>query len=275
MLDEKLQQQMIDAGRRFMKYSALDSFEEFESDQQLRLPQPPLVKANMRKAELALELPRNFKELNLKQDLIELLTERRSSRVYGGEPMNLLQLSFLLWASQGVKDIRGKSYATLRTVPSGGARHGFETYLAVQNVDELKQGLYHYLPIGHQLEFLGELPDADERITKSLCGQKWGAQANVVFYWSFVPYRCEWRYGIYAHRPALMDAGHVCENLYIACMALGIGTCAIAAFENSLCNEMFELDGEEEFMVYAAPVGCIREEDKEKEQAFYSFLKDD
>jgi len=69
--------------------------------------------------EQAMPLPRNFGDLNLQQDFIKLLTERRSSRVYTQQPISLLQLSFLLWATQGIKDIRGKSYATLRTVPSG------------------------------------------------------------------------------------------------------------------------------------------------------------
>lgn len=162
----------------------------------------------------------------------------------------------------------------MRTVASGGARHGFETYLYVQNVDGLKPGLYHYLPMEHQLEFLSELESAAEIVTSSLCGQSWGVKANVVFYWSFVSYRCEWRYGIHAHHPALIDAGHVCQNLYLTCTALGVGTCAIAAFDNETCNKMFELDGEEEFMLYVAPVGCIKASDIDNEQAFYHFVKE-
>lgn len=271
-MNETDKKRLIDAGRAFMKFSSMDEHDDFESDQALKRPQPPLVKANMRAATLAINLPKNFAALDLKQDLVEIFARRKSARVYTGEAMSLLQLSFLLWATQGVKDIRGKAYATLRTVPSGGARHGFETYLFVQNVDGLKPGLYHYLPMGHQLEFLGVLENAQETVTASLCDQHWGSLANVVFYWSLVAYRCEWRYGIYAHRPALIDAGHVCQNLYIACAALGIGTCAIAAFDNAICNRMLGLDGEEEFTVYAAPVGCVKDSDNDKEQAFYHFV---
>lgn len=274
MLEQKLQKQLIDSGRAFMKFSPKDEYADFESDQELKRPQPPLVKVNMRESAQAIDLPRDFSGLNMKKDLIEILTERKSSRVYTDEPMSILQLSFLLWATQGVKDVRGKSYATLRTVPSGGARHGFETYLSVMNVDGLIHGLYHYLPMKHQLEFLGTIESAGEVVTNSLCGQSWGAKANVVFYWSFAAYRCEWRYGIYAHRPALMDAGHACQNLYLACTALGIGTCAIAALDCDACNQMFGLDGEDEFMVYASPVGCVKSSDKDKEQAFYDFVKE-
>ena len=273
MLDPEVQKKLIAEGRDFMKSDHNNAYDAFETDQDLKLPQPPLVKAPMR--DQALELPRNFEDLDLQQDIIKLLTDRKSSRVYTEQPISLLQLSFLLWATQGIKDIRGKSYATLRTVPSGGARHGFETYLLVQHVEGLQPGAYHYLPITHQLEFLHPVENLRETISTSLEEQSWASKASAIFYWSFVPYRCEWRYGIWAHRPALMDAGHVGQNLYLACTALGLGTCAIAAFDMKVCDALFALDGEEEFTVYAAPVGTISVENQKSEKAFYQFVEDE
>ena len=273
MLDPETQKKLITDGRNFMKSDSLSPYVAFESDQDLKLPQPPLVKPAM--TDQAMPLPRNFSDLTLQNDFIALLTERKSSRVYTQQPISLLPLSFLLWATQGIKDIRGKSYATLRTVPSGGARHPFETYLIVQYVDGLQPGAYHYLPMGHQLEFLHPVEDLPATISLSLEGQSWAAKASVIFYWSFVAYRCEWRYGIWAHRPALTDAGHVGQNLYLACTALGIGTCAIAAYDQTICDSLFDLDGEEEFIVYAAPVGTISAADQKSEKAFYQFVEDE
>jgi SagB-type dehydrogenase family enzyme len=273
MLNPEIQKKLIAEGRNFMKSFSTSPYDNFVSDQQLKLPQPPLVKAPM--AEQALPLPRNFEDLDLQQDFIALLTERRSSRVYTQQPISLLQLSFMLWATQGIKDIRGKSYATLRTVPSGGARHGFETYLLGQHVKGLQPGAYHYLPLGHQLEFLHAVEDLPAAISLSLEGQSWASKASVVFYWSFLPYRCEWRYGIWAHRVAVIDAGHVSQNLYLACVALGLGTCAIAAFDMAVCDALFGLDGEEEFTVYASPVGTISPADQKSEKAFYQFVEDE
>ena len=253
MLDPEIQKKLISEGRNFMKSNSLSPYDDFISDQDLKLPQPPLVKAPM--TEQAMPLPRNFEDLNLQQNFITLLTERKSSRVYTQQPISLLQLSFLLWATQGIKDIRGKSYATLRTVPSGGARHPFETYLLVQHVEGLQPGAYHYLPMGHQLEFLYPVEELPAAISLSLEGQSWAAKASVIFYWSFVAYRCEWRYGIWAHRVALIDAGHVGQNLYLACAALGLGTCAIAAFDDDKLNGVLGLEGVEQFVVYVATVG--------------------
>jgi len=273
MLNPEIQKQLIADGRNFMKSYSTNLFDDFESDQQLKLPQPPLVKAVM--TDQAFALPRNFEDLEMEQDFIRLLTERKSSRVYTQQPISLLQLSFMLWATQGIKDIRGKSYATLRTVPSGGARHAFESYLLVQNVEGLQPGAYHYLPLGHQLEFLHPVEDLPAAISISLEGQSWASKASVVFYWSFVAYRCEWRYGIRAHGPALIDAGHVGQNLYLACAALGLGTCAIASFDMAICDSLFGLDGEEEFTVYAFPVGTISQADQKSEKAFYQFVEDE
>lgn len=277
MLEENIQRELIKKGRAFIKgYRADDPYEDdFESDQDLKRPQPPLVKAAMRPETEWIALPKDFSELEHSDDLIHVIRDRKSSRIYTQEDMSLEQLSFLLWATQGVKDIRGKSYATLRTVPCGGARHEFETYLLVRNVDGLKPGKYHYLPLEHALEFLGEVEHIEDVITETLSGQSWAAKANVVFYWTIVPYRAEWRYGIYAHRVALIDVGHVGQNLYLACTGIGVGGCAIAAFQDEVCNKVFELDGEEEFVVYTMPVGTIREADKKEEQAFYQFVEDE
>jgi nitroreductase len=58
-----------------------------------------------------------------------------------------------------------------------------------------------------------------------------------------------------AHKPMLIDAGHVCQNLYLACGAIGCGTCAIAAYDQNGFDEFLNLDGENEFVIYLAPVG--------------------
>lgn len=103
MLEHELQKQLIDTGRAFMKFSSEDEYDDFESDQELKHPQPPLIKANMRDTAQTIDLLRDFSSLNIKKDLVELLTERKSSRVYTGEPMSIPQLSFLLWSTQGVR----------------------------------------------------------------------------------------------------------------------------------------------------------------------------
>lgn len=144
----------------------------------------------------------------------------------------------------------------------------------MRRVEGLKPGKYHYLPLENQLEYLGEVENIEDVIDKSLCDQHWVKKSSVVFYWSFVPYRTEWRYGIFSHRGSLVDMGHVGENLYLACSALNLGTCGIGAYDQNLCDTLFDLDGEEEYIIYTETVGTIRAEDKDAEKDFYKFVEE-
>lgn len=97
----------------------------------------------------------------------------------------------------------------------------------------------------------------------------------MVFFFTCVPYRAEWRYSIYAHRIVMVDLGHVGQALYMAAEALGLGTCGVGAFAQKPCDELFRLDGEEEYTVYAQPVGRYAQADAPKELEIYAFLKKD
>ena len=226
------------------------------SDQQKGLPQPALTKKQENKQ--VIELPQPQESDIPEQDIIKIIKERRSRRHYKKEPLTLKQISLLLWASQGVKkviDRDGKSYATLRTVPSAGARHPFETYLLVQNSEGLKKGVYHYLALEHKLEYLFTPADMKKKILATTFQQKFTGNAPVVFVWSVIPYRTEWRYDKLSYKPILLDAGHVCQNLYLMCETMNLGTCAIAAYNQELIDNLLKLDGEDEFVIYLAPVG--------------------
>ncbi len=65
-------------------------------------------------------------------------------------------------------------------------------------------------------------------------------------------------YGLAAHKVIALDAGHVCQNLYLACETIHAGTCAIAAYNQEEMDELLGLDGDEAFAVYLAPVGKIK-----------------
>lgn len=253
MEDNKYIKNKINTNRQLMKSSFAD--DEFESDQQRQLPQPPLTKAAS--SNNIIKLTMNFPSVIKETDYLTLVQQRESHRVYKNESISLDQLSFLLWTTQGIKEIRGNNYATIRTVPSAGARHAFETYLVVLNVDGLRKGIYHYLPMDHSLEFIEEVDGLENKVSDSLCEQKFAAKSAVVFYYSAVPYRSEWRYLTESHKVMLIDAGHVMQNLYLSCGAIGCGTCAIAAFNQDLADNLLSLDGEEEFVIYAAPVGIV------------------
>ena len=243
----------IDENRAFMK--SLFGEPSDPSAQQRGLPQPPLQHDPPDGAEL-IDLPPPD-QCAPQADLHACLRDRRSRRKFSTEPLSMEELSYLLWATQGVQRTAGDGYATFRPVPSAGARHPFETYLAVNCVDALPAGVYRYLPLSHQLVRLSEDADLPPRLTAAALGQGFVGRCAVCFLWSCVPYRGEWRYGPRAHKVALLDAGHVGQNLYLACESLGLGTCTIAAYDQQAIDALLGLDGHNEFVVYLAPVGRV------------------
>ena len=226
------------------------------SDQQKQLLQPPLQKPYKDNLEI-IQLPKVDKSLLIKKDIYDCIIDRKSHREYKKEALTIDELSYLLWTTQGVKEIRGDNYATVRPVASAGARHPFETYLAIEKVEGLKRGIYRYLALEHKLLFLYEEENLEEKITVGTLGQKFAGIAPVNFIWSCIPYRGEWRYDKLSHKVMLIDAGHVCQALYIACESIGLGNCAIAAYDQGLMDELINVDGEDEFVVYMAPVGRV------------------
>ncbi|HHE37542.1 MAG TPA: SagB/ThcOx family dehydrogenase [Candidatus Cloacimonetes bacterium] len=245
--------------RNFMK-SNFAELHKIKTDQNKGLEQPELEKKHDAEDRL-IELI-SFDKIQISNnDFWNCLNNRISRREYTNEPLTLEELSFLLWSTQGVKEIIkrfDKAYATLRTVPSAGARHAFETYLLINNVENLQPGIYRYLASSHKLLFLFYENDFKHKINEATFGQIFTGKSAVVFIWSAVPYRAEWRYSISAHKSMLLDAGHVCQNLYLACEAIKVGTCAIAAYDQEKMDDLLKLDGKDEFVVYLAPVGKIK-----------------
>jgi SagB-type dehydrogenase family enzyme len=235
---------------------------DFPSDQEQGLPHPPISKSSY--GTKIIPLTKDFETIVKNNNFLNLLQTRTSKRKYTEEPVTIEELSFLLWATQGVKQVIGKNnHATLRTAPSAGARHPFETYLVVNHVQGLEEGLYHYLALEHKLELLHKIEELPDRISEAAYGQVYLGNAAVDFIWSVVPYRSEWRYTVDAHKYILLDAGHVCQNLYLASEAIGCGTCAIGAYDQSLMDSLFGFEPQpskstdSEFTVYLASVGKV------------------
>ena len=263
-MDKNMIQTEIKNRREIMK---ADESEEITSDQSLGLPQPPLTKEKT--SALVFSLPKDFEGVLKVNDFLNLLNTRTSKRKYSNEVITLKELSFLLWATQGIKSVVGnKRKATLRTVPSAGARHPFETYLFINQVEGLEAGLYHYLPLEHELELLSKDLDQTDKVTDAFAGQEFFGSAPVSFVWTVVPYRSEWRYVLDAQKYALIDIGHLCQNLYLAGEAIGCGICAIGAYEQKLADQLLGLDStpsadnDNEFVVYAASAGKVAGENK-------------
>ena len=259
----------IKKGRLFMQCPCFKQ-SMGESDQQKGIAHPSY---DVRITEDFIDLPA-FDDMDVpRPSYLDLLDERRSERAYTDEPMTQKQLAFMLWSAQGIQATRGEGgVATFRPAASGGARHPFELYIVVKNVEGLEPGLYHYLPAKHigekkvTIERLGPLfDDYDTKMNDMLVGQKWAIHAPVILFLSCIPYRAEWRYNDISHRVVLIDLGHVGQNMMLSATALGLGSCCLAAYDQKLCDEAFSFNGIDEYTVYVLTLGTPKPKGSEED----------
>jgi SagB-type dehydrogenase family enzyme len=184
--------------------------------------------------------------------LWEAIRDRRSVRNFSAESLEKAHLSQLLWASQGITaEYMGYE---LRAAPSAGALYPVETYLAIQNVEGIESGIYHYDVPHHELHQL-RLGDFRSSVAQAALDQNFTSTANVVFIWTAVFERSKWKYSQRAYRYVYLDAGHIAQNVALAAVALGLGSCQVGALYDDEVNSIIEVDGERESVLYLTIVG--------------------
>lgn len=224
-----------------------------EPGQRKGIPQPPLEQPVPADAN-PIQLPDPAGVTIPSMDVRKAMEVRSTLRKFSQTQLSLGELSYLLWVTQGVKSISDRP-ATMRVVPSAGCRHAFETYLLINRVENLDPGLYRYSALKHFIyPFIMDV-GINEKITAACKDQSHIRTSAVSFFWAAVMERMAWRYSERAFRYVLLDAGHVCQNLYLAAESIQCGVCGIAAYDDDLLNNALGLDGENELVIYAATIG--------------------
>ena len=184
--------------------------------------------------------------------LWDAIRKRCSVRRFRDDPLQEAELSQLLWAAQGITRVsRGVGF---RTAPSAGALYPVETYLVIRDVEGIEPGVYHYGIEKHELDQL-QTGDFQMEIARAALDQEIAAWANVVFVWTAVFGRSKWKYKQRAYRYVYLDAGHIAQNVALAAVALGLGSCQIAALYDGEANALLGVDGVEESAIYMTVVG--------------------
>lgn len=245
----------------FRNYMKTDYSKVLEHSDQVKGKPKPFIQKEFAENTQWIALPSPEKTKLHKKSFFDLVDQRRSRRKFSSADLTLEELSFLLWSTQGIREVvndsSGNPAYTFRTCPSAGSRHAFETYLAIFRVEGIPQGIYRYDAIHHQIGLEFHTDNLSHELSEICLGQQFCGSCSVNFIWSVIPYRCEWRYPATAHKVLLLDIGHVCQNLYLACEELELGTCAVAAYNQESLDKLLKLDGNDEFTIYLSPVGKI------------------
>jgi SagB-type dehydrogenase family enzyme len=196
----------------------------------------------------AIKLPPRVKTGGM--PLAAALELRRTVRNFASRPLDLGQISQLLWSADGTSDSRG-----LRTSPSAGATYPLDLYLVVgeRGVKDLPTGVYHYQVAAHAL--IPVAPgDVRTAVARACLRQSWMAQAPVLVVITGEYRRCTARYGERGVRYTHMEVGNVSQNLFLAAEALGLGAGIVGAFEDQALARTMKLPPAHEPLL-VMPVG--------------------
>lgn len=210
--------------------------------------------------EIVKDYEENSKHISLKSigveeisnmSLTQCIENRKSIREFSDNALSIEELSFLFWEVDRILEC-GEGWSR-RTIPSAGARHCLETYIYINRVNEIQEGLYRYLPIENKLLLIDSSEKLRNNLEKAMFNQMYNSA--VTFIWTAIPYRMEYRYSVVAHKMIAIEAGHTCQNLYLASEAIDCGCCAISAYNQKSIDKIVKVDGEDEFVIYTAVVG--------------------
>jgi len=181
-----------------------------------------------------------------KMSLEEAIVNRHSVRSFSKKELSLDEISQLLWAAYGPRDVDSVTGAS-KTVPSAGALYPMEIYLVSPN------GVFHYFPSSHSLK---EISDKDLRsaLSGAALWQEAIAGAAVNFVITCVYDRICWKYGERGMRYAHIEAGHIAQNIHLQAVCLGLGSAPIGAFNDTAVQKALYLP-KDNIPLYIIPVG--------------------
>ncbi len=186
----------------------------------------------------------------------EAIQRRRSRRQFSTHPVSFEELSRLLYFANGVT-VAVQSEGLLqpfRAAPSAGGLYPIEIYTAVFNVTDIGKGIYYYNARRHSLDLL--MPGTyNYAFGEALLGQEWVRASAVLLVLSAVFPRTTSKYGERGYRFALLDAGHIGENIYLMATAMELAVVGIGGFYDDDVNALLGIDGVNEAAVYAVAVG--------------------
>lgn len=209
----------------------------------------------MRQATIKLPSPQLKGEVSLE----EAIAKRRSVRRYRQEPLDLCQLSQILWAAQGLTGTRGS-----RAAPSAGATYPLEILVlvgrqgviagkATHTPEVLPAGLYRYEANSHSLS-LHKPADLRPHLARAALNQEFLLEAPVDIVICALYHRTCHRYGQRGERYVHIEAGHVAENIHLQAVALGLATVEVGAFHDEDVRKTLGVE-EEVKPLYIMPLG--------------------
>jgi SagB-type dehydrogenase family enzyme len=218
------------------------------------------LRAVKRNAHLpAVELPRPSLPAT---SLAQAVHARQSRRAFDARPLSLAQLATVVHTAYGTTHTSFGEHGhglPLRTVPSGGALYPLDVYVVALHVEGLAQDLYHYDPLRHALELLHRDAIGDQLRDLSVYPELVEPAGAIVLVAAMF-WRSRFKYGLRGYRFALLEAGHLGQNLLLAAAAFDLAAVPIGGFYDARVDKLLQIDGVNESVVYGFSIGYPNDE---------------
>ena len=191
---------------------------------------------------------------HLSANLERTIRSRRSECEFSDQPVALAELAKLLELGSGVTAV---DEIPRRAAPSGGALYPVETYALAFGVDGVRSGSYHYFPLDHALEYVRPLTDIE--VTKPFLPPRLlEERPKLILVLSVVFARTQMKYLERGYRFALLEAGHIAQNILLIATALGLSAVCVGGFWDEPFNNLLGFDPTQEAVVYSILLGHAR-----------------
>jgi SagB-type dehydrogenase family enzyme len=183
------------------------------------------------------------------------LAERTTAGAFAESNVSLEHLATILQHAYGIVEpsSSGDFPFGSRDVPSAGALYPLELYVHAASVSGLAQGIYHFEPAAGVLRRFAD-GDCSDRFASSLAQPELARAAATVFT-TVLFERTIGKYGERGYRFALLEAGHVAQNMALCTAALGLAGTPIGGFFDYAVDELLEIDGVNHSTVYLFALG--------------------
>ena len=187
---------------------------------------------------------------------MQTLLLRKSIRAFAPVGINLDVLSQFLTLSCGLRD--DVNDTTYRTYPSAGGRFPIEVYAIIMHSDDLENGVYHFNVSDNCLELI-KAGNYTDKIKDFYSNQSGYIETDYpcLLLLSVVFKRTMEKYGERGYRYAMIDAGHIGQNLYLVATYLKLRIVALGSgnYSDDKLDDIIGLMHSDENVFYCFALG--------------------
>ena len=143
--------------------------------------------------------------------------------------------------------------AAPRPYPSGGGLYPVEVLVYPADVAEIAERFYYYQALGHRL--VPYAPKLTEPLSGLLAGHPVDEAGFVVLLFADFARLSFSKYGRKTYRLALLEAGHIAQNVLLAASSLGLATLPLCGFDDEGLSRAAGLYYPEQALLYLVVAG--------------------